>query len=59
MHTYHIDTDGRGGFVVKVLRPDGKVSLTSPSMMTAREIQAWISEHNMSTAGIGSAARPE
>jgi len=48
MHTYRIDTDGFGGFRVKVLRTDGEVHLTSPMLMTARQIQSWIDEHSSS-----------
>jgi hypothetical protein len=51
MHTYRIDTDGFGGFIVKVLRSDGEVHLTSPMLMTARQIQRWIDEHGRSYAG--------
>jgi hypothetical protein len=50
MHTYRIDTDGFGGFVVKVLRSDGEVHLMSPGLMTARQIQHWINEHTRSNA---------
>jgi hypothetical protein len=50
MQTYRIDTDGFGGFVVKVLRSDGEVHLTSPMLRTARQIQSWIDEHTEGTA---------
>jgi hypothetical protein len=53
MDTYETETDGMGGFIVKVARLDGKVYLTSPSLKTLTEARKWIEEHRRSTAKLG------
>jgi hypothetical protein len=50
MDTYETETDGMGGFVVKVARPGGKVYLTSPSLPTLSDTRKWIEEHRKSAA---------
>jgi hypothetical protein len=48
MDSYETVTDGMGGFVVKVARPDGRVYLTSPSLKTLSETRQWIANHRKS-----------
>jgi hypothetical protein len=51
---YETETDGIGGFIVKVARPDGKVYLTSPHLSALSDTRKWIEEHRKSvgTSGI-------
>jgi hypothetical protein len=49
MDTYEVETDGMGGFVVKVGRPDGRVYLTSPGLTMLSETRQWIDDHRKST----------
>jgi hypothetical protein len=55
MDTYEVETDGMGGFVVKVGRPDGTVYLTSPSLKTLTDTRTWIEEHRRFAARVTSA----
>jgi hypothetical protein len=48
--TYEVETDGIGGFIVKVARPDGRVYLTSPSLPNLNDTRKWIDEHRASVA---------
>ena len=48
MDTYEVETDGIGGFVVKVAKQGGKVYLTSPSLSTLSDTRRWIAGHRKS-----------
>lgn len=50
MDTYEVETDGMGGFVVKVAKRGGHVYLTSPSLPTLSDTRRWIEEHCRSAA---------
>jgi hypothetical protein len=53
MDSYETETDGMGGFVVKVARPGGRVYLTSSSLKALGDTRKWIEEHRKSTANLG------
>ena len=50
MDIYDVETDGMGGFVVKVAKRDGKAYLTSPSLPALGDTRKWIDEHRKSAA---------